>query len=75
MKKIFSFLISAVLTLVCIAAALTIGYVALTSTEMYAWYGTEAVEEKDFGSPYKFYYEKLSDIEKEAYDDILSADL
>lgn len=24
------------------------------------------------GSPYKFYYEKLSDIEKEAYDDILS---
>ncbi len=72
MKKLFSFLISAVLTLVCIAAALTIGYVALTSTGMYEWYGTEAVEVKEFGSPHKFYYEKLSSIEKHAYNEIIT---
>lgn len=72
MKKFFSFLISAVLTLVCIAAALVIGYFALTSTSMYDWYSTEAVEVKDFGSPYKFYYEKLEGIEKHAYNEIIT---
>lgn len=72
MKKFFSFLISAVLTLVCIAAALTIGYVVLTSTEMYSWYSTEAVEVKDFGSPHKFYYKKLDGVEKHAYNEIIT---
>lgn len=72
MKKFFSSLVSIVLTLVCIAAALTIGYVVLTSTEMYEWYSTEAVEVKDFGSPHKFYYEKLDGIEKHAYNEIIT---
>lgn len=63
---------SAVLTLVCIAAALTIGYVVLTSSEMYQWYGTEAQEVTEFGSPYKFYYEKLDNIEKHAYNEIIT---
>lgn len=72
MKKFLSFLLSAVLILVCVAAALTIGYVVLTSTEMYEWYGTEAVEVKDFGSPHKFYYEKLDGIEKHAYNEIIT---
>ena len=58
MKKLFSFLISAVLTLVC--------------TEVYQWYSTEAVAEKEFGSPYKFYYEKLDNIEKHAYNEIIT---
>ncbi len=63
---------SAVLTLVCIAAALTIGYVVLTSSEMYQWYSTEAEEVTEFGSPYKFYYEKLDNIEKHTYNEIIT---
>lgn len=63
---------SAVLTLVCIAAALTIGYVVLTSSEMYQWYSTEAEEVTGFGSPYKFYYEKLDNIEKHTYNEIIT---
>lgn len=63
---------SAVLTLVCIAAALTIGYVVLTSSEIYQWYSTEAEEVTEFGSPYKFYYEKLDNIEKHTYNEIIT---
>ena len=72
MKKFISFLLSAVLTVVCIAAALTIGYVILTSSEMYEWYSSEAVEETEFGSPYKFYYGKLDNLEKHAYNEIIT---
>ncbi|MBR5562482.1 MAG: hypothetical protein IKW12_04950 [Clostridia bacterium] len=72
MKKILSFLLSAVLTFVCVAAALTIGYVVLTSSEMYEWYTAEAAEETEFGSPYKFYYEKLDNIEKHTYNEIIT---
>lgn len=72
MKKFLSFLLSAVLTLVCIAAALTIGYVVLTSSEMYEWYSTEAVEETESGSPYKFYYAKLDNLEKHTYNEIIT---
>lgn len=72
MKKFLSFLLSAVLAFVCIAAALTIGYVVLTSSEMYEWYSTEAVEETDAGSPYKFYYAKLDNLEKHTYNEIIT---
>ena len=72
MKKFISFLLSAVLTVVCIAAALTIGYVVITSSEMYEWYSSEAVEETEFGSPYKFYYGKLDNLEKHAYNEIIT---
>ncbi len=72
MKKTVSFLLSAVLTVACIAATLTVGYIALTSSDMYGWYSTDAVEVTEFGSPYKLYYSKLDNIEKHAYNEIIS---
>ncbi len=72
MKKFFSFLLSAVLTVACIAAVLTVGYIAVTSSEMYKWYISEAVEVTESGSPYKIYYGKLDNIEKHAYNEIIT---
>ncbi len=72
MKKFFSFLLSAVLTVACVAAVLTVGYIAITSSEMYKWYTSEAIEVTESGSPYKHYYGKLDNIEKHAYNEIIS---
>ena len=73
MKKIVSLLLSAVLTVACIAAVLTVGYIAITSSEMYVWYTADAVEVTESGSPYKFYYGKLGNLEKHAYNEIITS--
>lgn len=72
MKKFFSFLLSTVLTVACVAAVLTVGYIAITSSEMYKWYASEAVEVTESGSPYKHYYGNLDNIEKHAYNEIIT---
>lgn len=72
MKKIISFFVSTVLTVVCAAAILAIGYVMLSSSSVSEWNNTEAVEVTEFGSPHKFYYRRLDNIEKHAYNEIIS---
>lgn len=72
MKKLISSFISTLLTLICVGAVLVIGYVMLSSSSVYKWQNTEAVEVAEFGSPHKFYYRELSNIEKHAYNEIIS---
>lgn len=70
MKKFFRFLLSAALVLLCCAAIAATGlYFNGTAPNNV----TEAPEElTQVGSPYKFYYSELENIEKQAYNDILS---
>lgn len=72
MKKFLSAIISAVLTTVCAASVFVIGYVMLTSSSAYQWENTAAAEVEDFGSPHKFYYRELDNIEKHAYNEIIT---
>ena len=72
MKKILSFLLSAVTSVTAIAVLITVGRVALPSAEMIKWYTSDAVEITEYGSPYKHYYSKLDNIEKHTYNEILS---
>ena len=70
MKKFLSLLLSAVMAVIGCFAAVTIGYVLVTSRA--EWENTEPAELTDAGSPYKFYYAKLDNTEKHAYNEILS---
>lgn len=72
MKKIISFFFSTLLTVVCAAVLLAVGYFMLSSSSAYEWANTEAVEVTEFGSPHKFYYRRLDNIEKHAYNEIIS---
>ncbi len=70
MKKLISFLLKAALCVallvICIHAANKVLEVADP------WKDKAPVELTDVGSPYKFYYDNLTDIEKHAYNEILS---
>lgn len=69
MKKLFSFLFKAVVCIVVLAVAYGVGSKMLS--EANPW--KDAPEElTEVGSPYKFYYAELTDIEKHAYNEILS---
>lgn len=70
MKKFLSLLLSAVMAVVGCIAAVTIGYVLVTSRAQ--WENTQAQELTAVGSPYKFYYNDLDNKEKHAYNEILS---
>lgn len=72
MKKLVSAIISAVLTMICIAAIFVIGYSVLVSSSEYQWKNTNAVAVSDYGSPHKFYFGKLDNIEKHAYNEIIT---
>ena len=72
MKKLIKAFFALVLTVVCVCSAVVIGYIVLVSVEANEWQSTEAVEVTEYGSPYKFYYNKLSNIEKHAYNEMLT---
>lgn len=70
MKKLISFLFKAAVCVVLLAVFI---YAANTALEIAdPW--KDKIPEKltDVGSPYKFYYDNLEDIEKHAYNEILS---
>ena len=71
MKKLIKTLFALIMTVVCVVSAAVIGYIVLVSVEDYKWKITEAAEVTEYGSPYKFYYNRLSNIEKHAYNEIL----
>ena len=70
MKKLLSFLFKAAL---CVAV-LYIGVYAANNVleKIDPWSGEAPEMLTEYGSPYKFYYERLSDKEKHAYNEILS---
>ena len=70
MKKFLSFLFKAVL---CVAV-LYLGIYAANHVidNIDPWSGETPEMLTEYGSPYKFYYERLSDKEKHAYNEILS---
>lgn len=71
MKKFLSVLLCAVCLAVCAAAFFEVtNRNEPAGTAQTATVQPQPVQE--LGSPHKFYYEKLSEIEKQAYDDILS---
>lgn len=72
MKKLISFFVSTMLTLACVAAVFAVGYFMLSSSSAYEWNNTQAVELSEYGSPHKFYFRKLDNIEKHAYNEIIS---
>lgn len=70
MKKLISLLFKAVL---CVALIALFVHAANTVLDMADPWKDKAPEKiTDIGSPYKFYYDKLEDIEKHAYNEILS---
>ncbi len=69
MRKFLSLLLSAVLVVAGLAVATTFGYI--TTDSMPDWSETVPAELTQIGSPYKFYYGRLSDSEKHAYNEIL----
>ncbi len=70
MKKLLSLLFKAAL---CVAALVIGVYVANTVADIADPWKDKAPEKlTDIGSPYKFYYDNLTDIEKHAYNEILS---
>ncbi len=70
MKKFLSFLLKAVICVLALYIGVYIGNAILDSSN--SWEKSEPVELTEVGSPYKFYYGRLSDIEKHAYNEILS---
>ncbi len=72
MKKVISKFFGIVTTIICIAAISVIGIVALDSSTALKWSSAEAVEVTAYGSPNKYYYHKLENIEKHAYNEIIS---
>ncbi len=70
MKKLISLLFKAVL---CVLALVIGVYAANTFIDMAdPWTNKTPEKLTDIGSPYKFYYDELEDIEKHAYNEILS---
>ena len=72
MKKFISFLVRTAFTLALCAVILAVGFSAFRSSDYYKWYQTDAVETADFGSPHKFYFKKLNNLEKHVYNEILT---
>lgn len=69
MKKLISFLIKAALCLLVLYVGVQAGN--KISEYINPWESKAPVELTEFGSPHKFYYDGLSDIEKHAYNEIL----
>lgn len=72
MKRLIKAFIRSVLSIVCAAAVIAAGYLVHISRDIYKWQNSEAVEVTEYGSPHKFYYRKLDNIEKHAYNEIIS---
>lgn len=74
MKKFLSLLLCVICVAVCAAALFAINNrnEPAENTDTGTVYTQPVQEPQQLGSPHKFYYEKLSDIEKRAYDKILS---
>lgn len=72
MKKFLKSFISTLLAMLIVGSVVVIGYHTFISASAYKWHNTEAVEVTDYGSPHKFYYHKLGNIEKHAYNEIIS---
>lgn len=70
MKKLFSFFLKAAICLLVLYVGVQIGNEFLSSAN--PWKNKEPVELTEYGSPYKFYYSELENIEKHAYNEILS---
>lgn len=70
MKKLFSFLFKAALCLLIVYIGVRIGNDIIAYVN--PWEGEQPVELTDVGSPYKHYYDRLSDIEKHAYNEMLT---
>lgn len=70
MKKLLSFLFTA--AVVAVSAAICLYCVGIVVLPYYKWNFTEPAEITDIGSPYKHHYNGLDDIEKHAYNEILS---
>ncbi len=70
MKKLLSFLFTAAAVAVC--AVICLHCVGSVVFPYYKWKYTEPAEITDIGSPYKHCYSGLEDIEKHAYNEILS---
>ena len=70
MKKLVSFLLKAAVCIVLLAVGIHAVNTALEIADPWK----DKIPEKltDVGSPYKFYYDNLEDIEKHAYNEILS---
>lgn len=72
MKKLIKSFFSTLFAFACIGAVLAAGYFMLTETPYYKWQKTEAAEVTEYGSPHKFYYRRLSNTEKHAYNEIIT---
>ncbi len=70
MKKLLSFLLKAAVCAAVLAVGVRVGNAILE--KMNPWENTQPLQLTDVGSPYKIYYGELDDIEKHAYNEILS---
>lgn len=70
MKKLLSFLFTAAAVAVC--AIICLHCVGSVVFPYYKWNYTEPAQITDIGSPFKHHYNGLEDIEKHAYNEILS---
>ena len=70
MKKLISLLFKAVLCVIVLAVGVHIANTAADTAD--PWRNKIPEKLTDIGSPYKFYYDRLDDIEKHAYNEILS---
>ena len=70
MKKFASFLFKAVLCIAVVYLGIYAGNRIIEEVD--PWNGTVPVEVTEYGSPHKFYYNRLSDKEKHAYNEIIT---
>lgn len=70
MKKLISLLFKAVLCVIVLVVGVHIANTVADTAD--PWRNKTPEKLTDIGSPYKFYYDRLDDIEKHAYNEILS---